>query len=151
LTRGRKKVLTSALEDYIKVIFDLTQAAPVARVKDIAESVGVSLPSVTNAMKRLKDLGYVNYEKYGLIYLSEEGKKRAITLIRVHQLLDAFFVDLVGMPANVSSNLSCRIEHFLDQRTEERSGRFITILKQIKTGEPEAYNDLERFLQEKPG
>jgi len=144
-------VLTSALEDYIKVIFDLTQAAPVARVKDIAESVGVSLPSVTNAMKRLKDLGYVNYEKYGLIYLSEEGKKRAITLIRVHQLLDAFFVDLVGMPANVSSNLSCRIEHFLDQRTEERSGRFITILKQIKTGEPEAYNDLERFLQEKPG
>ncbi len=151
MTRGRKKVLTSALEDYIKVIFDLTQAAPVARVKDIAESVGVSLPSVTNAMKRLKDLGYVNYEKYGLIYLSEEGKKRAITLIRVHQLLDAFFVDLVGMPANVSSNLSCRIEHFLDQRTEERSGRFITILNQIKTGEPEAYNDLERFLQEKPG
>ncbi|HNW46105.1 MAG TPA: metal-dependent transcriptional regulator [Thermotogota bacterium] len=151
MTRGRKKVLTSALEDYIKVIFDLTQAAPVARVKDIAESVGVSLPSVTNAMKRLKDLGYVNYEKYGLIYLSEEGKKRAITLIRVHQLLDAFFVDLVGMPANVSSNLSCRIEHFLDQRTEERSARFITILKKIKTGEPEAYNDLERFLQEKPG
>ena len=151
MTRGRKKVLTSALEDYIKVIFDLTQAAPVARVKDIAESVGVSLPSVTNAMKRLKDLGYVNYEKYGIIYLSEEGKKRAITLIRVHQLLDAFLVDLVGMPANVSSNLSCRIEHFLDQRTEERSARFITILKQIKTGEPEAYNDLERFLQEKPG
>ena len=144
-------MLTSALEDYIKVIFDLTQAAPVARVKDIAESVGVSLPSVTNAMKRLKDLGYVNYEKYGLIYLSEEGKKRAITLIRVHQLLDAFCVDLVGMPANVSSNLSCRIEHFLDQRTEERSARFITILKKIKTGEPEAYNDLERFLQEKPG
>ena len=151
MTRGRKKVLTSALEDYIKVIFDLTQAAPVARLKDIAESVGVSLPSVTNAMKRLKDLGYANYEKYGLIYLSEEGKKRANTMIRVHQLLDAFFVDLVGMPANVSSNLSCRIEHFLDQRTEERSARFITILKKIKTGEPEAYNDLERFLQEKPG
>ncbi|MBP6960223.1 MAG: metal-dependent transcriptional regulator [Thermotogaceae bacterium] len=151
MTRGRKKVLTNALEDYIKVIFDLTQAAPVARVKDIAESVGVSLPSVTNAMKRLKDLGYVNYEKYGLIYLTEEGKKRAITLLRVHQLLDTFFIDLLGMPEGVSDNLSCRIEHFLDQRTEERSEKFIAILKQIKTGAPEAYENLAKFLQEKPG
>jgi Mn-dependent DtxR family transcriptional regulator len=150
LGRGRKKVLTNALEDYIKVIFELTQAAPVARVKDIAESVGVSLPSVTNAMKRLKDLGYVNYEKYGLIFLTEEGKKRALTLFRIHRLLDTFFIDLLGMTNGVSDTLSCKIEHYLDTNSEERSEQFISILKRIKAGESGAFDELVEFLQNKP-
>jgi len=73
----KERKLTSSLEEYLKVIYEITQTEPVARVKTIAKHMGVSLPSVTNALKRLDVLGYVRYEKYGLIMLSEKGIERA--------------------------------------------------------------------------
>jgi DNA-binding Lrp family transcriptional regulator len=71
MPRGRKKTLTPALEDYLAVIQEILQKQPAARVSTIARKMGVSLPSVTNAMKRLAELGYVEYEKYGYITLTE--------------------------------------------------------------------------------
>lgn len=75
MPRGRKKTLTPALEDYLAVIQEILQKQPAARVSTIARKMGVSLPSVTNAMKRLAELEYVEYEKYGYITLTEKGKE----------------------------------------------------------------------------
>jgi len=147
MQRGRKKTLTPALEDYLKVIYNITKTEPVARVKDIASKLDVSLPSVTNAMKRLKELGFVNYEKYGLILLSEEGQMRAETLTRIHDILDVFFVELIGVPSSVSDQLSCRIEHFFDKDSENRTEEFINLLMDVKQNGKKACDNLVEFLQ----
>ncbi len=149
MARRKTKKLTPALEDYLKVIFEITQNEPVARVKDIAKFLNVSLPSVTNAMKRLKELGFVNYEKYGLILLSEKGLKRAQSLERVHSVLEKFFVELVGVPEEASDNLSCRMEHFFDEDSEERTEKLIDLLIAVKEKGEQACPKLVEFLQEK--
>ncbi|HPE68553.1 MAG TPA: metal-dependent transcriptional regulator [Thermotogota bacterium] len=149
--RGRKKSLTPALEDYLKVIYEITNTEPVARVKDIAARLNVSLPSVTNAMKRLKDLELVNYEKYGLIILSETGKERARTLARIHELLDVFFVELVGVPEKLSDQLSCRIEHYFDPQASQRTEEFIRLMMDVKHNRANSCQHLVDFLQQKGG
>ena len=131
------------------MIYEITQDEPVARVKDIAKVLDVSLPSVTNAMKRLRDLGFVNYEKYGLIVLSEKGMKRATSLERVHEVLEKFFVELVGVPLDVSDHLSCRMEHFFDEDSEERTEKLIDLLIAVKEQGEKACPKLVAFLQEK--
>ncbi len=149
MARRKTKELTPALEDYLKVIYEITLNEPVARVKDIAKFLSVSLPSVTNAMKRLKELGFVNYEKYGLILLSEKGLKRAQTLARVHSVLEKFFVELVGVPQEASDTLSCRMEHFFDEDSEERTESLIDLLIKVKENGEDACPELVKFLQAK--
>jgi Mn-dependent DtxR family transcriptional regulator len=147
--RRKTKELTPALEDYLKVIYEITLDEPVARVKDIANFLDVSLPSVTNAMKRLKELGFVNYEKYGLILLSDKGMRRAQSLERVHNVLEKFFVDLVGVPQEASNNLSCRMEHFFDEDSEQRTEKLIELLLDVKEKGEEACPELVKFLRNK--
>lgn len=145
----RKKTLTPALEDYLKSIYEITRTEPVARVKDIAKMLNVSLPSVTNALKRLKDLGFVNYEKYGLILLSEEGLKRAEGLEKIHCFLKTFFIELIGVPESDSSQISCKIEHYFEKGTEERVEKFINLLMNVKNQGESACKDFVTFIQER--
>lgn len=149
MTRGRKKSLTPALEEYLSVIYAITKVDPVARVKDIAARLDVSLPSVTNAMKRLKDLGLVKYEKYGLIMLSDKGMERSVSLEKTQKVLKTFFEDLVGVPEDISTRLSCNIEHFFNTETEKRTERFIEILLQVKEKGMDACADLIDFFEKK--
>jgi len=149
MTRGRKKSLTPALEEYLTVIYEITKIDPVARVKDIAARLDVSLPSVTNAMKRLKDLGLVKYEKYGLIMLSDSGMNRSESLEKTQRVLKTFFEELVGVPEDVSTKLSCNLEHFFSAETEKRTEDFIQILLKIKKDGMPACKDLVDFFAKK--
>jgi len=128
---GRRKSLTPALEDYLKAIQQITENQPVARVSTIARKIGVSLPSVTNAMKRLKDLGYIEYEKYGLIQLTEKGKERAEELEKIHSKILDFFTDIIGIPEHIAEKISCQIEHFIDSRIQEKFEKFVNILEEV--------------------
>jgi Mn-dependent DtxR family transcriptional regulator len=147
MKRGREKTMTPVLEDYLKAIFTITEEKPVARVKDIAEIIGVSLPSVTNALKRLKDLGYVEYEKYGLIMLSEKGYAKAQSLKKVNEFVQTFFSKLVGLDAKESASLSCRVEHFFEGETYDRIEQFINILLKVKAEGISACQELVDFLK----
>lgn len=149
LPGGRKRLVTNSLEDYLKALYDLSQMAPLARTKDIADTMNVSVPSVNAAMKRLKGFGFVDYEKYGLIFLTEEGAKRAVTLMRIQQLLETFFIDLLGMPKSISAKLSCKIEHYFDDEISSRSALFVDLLKKVKNEEEGALSGLVQFLQDR--
>ncbi|HEW91063.1 MAG TPA: metal-dependent transcriptional regulator [Thermotogaceae bacterium] len=142
---GRRKSLTPALEDYLKAIQKITEIQPVARVSIIAKKMGVSLPSVTNAMKRLRDLGYIEYEKYGLIQLTEKGKQRAKELEKIHSEILDFFSEIIGIPEHISEKISCQIEHFIDSRIQERFERFVNIIKKVPE---EGCDKLYKFLSE---
>jgi len=147
MEKSRKKGLTPALEDYLKSIFEITRTEPVARVKDIAKKLNVSLPSVTNALKRLKELGFINYEKYGLIMLSEQGLKRAESLEKIHCFLKTFFIEFIGVPELDSSQISCKLEHYFEKGTEERVEKFISLLMNVKKSGIDACGDFVDFLQ----
>ena len=76
--------LTQSLEDYLETIYELTQTEKVVRSSCVADRMGVRRPSVTSALKVLADKGYVVYQPYVPITLTESGVKEARKIIRRH-------------------------------------------------------------------
>jgi DtxR family Mn-dependent transcriptional regulator len=69
----RSLSLSENLEDYLETILSLEKTNKVARVKDIAEKMGVLRGSVTGALKSLVEKGFINYEPYSYITLTKKG------------------------------------------------------------------------------
>jgi len=85
--------LTGALEDYLETIYELVRDRKLARVKDIAKARGVKSGSVSPAMRRLSDLGYIKYVEREFIDLTPTGERAARRIYARHQLLKRFFTD----------------------------------------------------------
>ncbi len=143
--RGRKKVLTPALEDYLVVIYDIQNKQPAARISSIARRVGVSLPSVTNAVRRLADLGYVNYEKYGLIVLTPKGKRKAQNMKVLQRRIGNFFHYVIGVSEDIAEKLARHLSHFLNTKTRQRIRNFYKIIIDF---DPSRAEELCAFIEE---
>lgn len=115
--------LTSNMEDYLERIYLLIQDRRVARVKDIAESMGVKNPSVNNAVSELKKLGYVEQEPYGYVLLTKSGEEEAERIIKLHRLLHGFLMYL-GVSSEVAERDACNMEHYLSDETLRAVTRF---------------------------
>ena len=74
--------LSESLEDYLEAILFLENSNKVARVKDIAEKMGVLRGSVTGALKSLSKKGLINYEPYSYITLTKKGTTLARQVTR---------------------------------------------------------------------
>lgn len=85
-------VPSQSAEDYLERILELVQETGQARVVDIANSLNVRQASVTNMVKKLCELGYVDHEKYkrGLV-LTIKGQQVALEIQRRHETLSSFF------------------------------------------------------------
>lgn len=108
-TRGE----TRAVEDYLEQIYNLIEQKGYARVVDIAENLGLAQASVTNMIQRLDGEGYINYEKYRGLTLTDSGRKVGEAITRRHQLLtrllryfnlneDTIYEDVEGMEHHIS-------------------------------------------------
>lgn len=117
--------LTPSLEDYLKSIYILSLSKREVRVSDIASYMGVRLPSVSEALKKLKDKGLVIYDKYSSICLTNKGYEVARNLVKRHQLILYFFQNILGLPPDIASKEACIIEHFISDETVRRLGVFI--------------------------
>jgi Mn-dependent DtxR family transcriptional regulator len=70
------------------------------RIKDLSKKLNVRPSSVTNVIKKLKELNYVDYEKYGIITLKEDGMKMGYFLLKRHNTIETFFKNL-GIKTNL--------------------------------------------------
>src|SRR5438552_9445340 len=78
-------------EDYLERIHELIEEKGYARVVDIASSLRVKQASVTNMVQKLGDLGYLKYEKYRGLVLTEKGRAVARRIQKRHETLSRFF------------------------------------------------------------
>ncbi len=125
----KPKKLTRSQEDYLEAIWALICENRVARVRDIAHRLGVSMPSVTSALRTLAGRGLVNYDPYQVITLTEEGRKAAEEVDRRHHVLRDFLIDVLGLDAPRAEANACRMEHAIDRQALERIGRLTEALK----------------------
>jgi DtxR family transcriptional regulator, Mn-dependent transcriptional regulator len=115
--------ITPAIEDYLKVIYQLNQEEPqVGSVSGqrIAERLGVASPSVTNMVKRLRELGLVEYERYRGVQLSVEGERLALEVVRHHRLLERYLVEALGYRWDEVHDEAERLEHHISEALEAR-------------------------------
>lgn len=123
-TPDSRSELTTALEDYLETIFELIRDKPVARVRDIASARGVKAGSVTPAMRRLADLGYVEYGQREYIQLTPLGEREARRIYARHQLLTRFFAEVLALPEDEAQENACAMEHSLSDQAMDRLVRF---------------------------
>ena len=115
-------------EDYLEQILMLKEQKGSVRSIDIAVAMGFSKPSVSIAMKNLRENGYISVDADGFITLEEPGLEIARRIYDRHRKLTAFFVAL-GVDADVAAHDACKIEHDL---SEETYSKMIAFAEQYK-------------------
>lgn len=133
---------SQSVEDYLEALYVIGLEQKVVRVKDVAHSLGVSMPSVVAAVRTLSEKGLVEQEKYGHIELTAKGEEVAKEIYARHKMLFAFFSEILGLEAEVAEQDACRVEHHLSPQARER---FLKMVEFIRTCPEERF--LERFLR----
>ena len=116
------KIYESA-EDYLEKILMLTERNGDVRSIDIATEMGVTKPSVSIAMKNLRQAGYISMDGSGYITLEPPGLEIAPRIYSRHKTLTRFFVAL-GVAPDVAARDACKIEHDLSAETYEKMVAF---------------------------
>jgi len=125
---AKKEDRTDRMEDYLEVIYELVEQKGYATTVDISNYLNVSAPSVTKMMQKLDETGYLKYEKYRGIRLTDEGVRIAQNIRNRHGLLAEFF-KIIGVDEESANNDAEGIEHHLHPETIKRLEGFINILK----------------------
>lgn len=84
------KALTPSMEDYLEMLYRTCGEEGYARVNRLAERLNVRPSSTTKVIKKLKELGLVDYRKYGVIRLTEKGKALGSFLLKRHEVIEEF-------------------------------------------------------------
>ncbi len=122
--------LTASQEMYLKTIFLICEEHKVARVKDIAASLDVSMSSVNGGIKGLVARGLCEHNRYGYVDLSEEGRRIAEDVVERHRVLTIFLRDVLGVSEQVALDDACEMEHVVSHETVQRVIRFTRFLTQ---------------------
>ena len=108
-----------AAEDYLEAILSLRERNGMVRSIDIANELHFSKPSVSVAMKKLRESGYIEMDEDGLITLLPPGQEVAQRIYERHRLLTEFFVRL-GVGEEVAAADACKGEHDLSEETFQK-------------------------------
>ena len=106
-------------EDYLEAILVLEQKNGDVRSLDLAEHMGVSKPSISNAMKLLREGGFLTMDENKLIHLTELGREVAENIYERHVLLTKTLI-LIGVEPAVAEQDACRVEHDISRETFDR-------------------------------
>ena len=114
-------------EDYLEAILRLREQKGFVRSVDIAAMLGVTKPSVSFAMKRLRENGYIHMDEDNLITLTQTGTAIAQRVYDRHKTLVNFLVS-IGVSEETAREDACKIEHDISEET------FAALRRQLAEG-----------------
>ncbi len=120
----RKKTI----EDYVELVYIIQNKKEKVHTSDIASAFNINPASVTEIFQKLSDEGYINYEKYNGVTLTEKGKKIAMNTKKKHETLKNFLI-LLGVDEKIADEDACKIEHNIDQKTMGKLRKFVEFAK----------------------
>lgn len=115
-------------EDYLETILTLRQKTGGVRSIDIAGDMGFTKPSVSVAMKNLREKGLITMGADGYIELTEAGEERARCVYERHTLLAEALI-AIGVSEQTAREDACRIEHDISAETFEKIKAFLRCRK----------------------
>lgn len=127
-----EEVLSSSMEDYIEMIFRLSENSDRVRVNDVSQALNVQPPSTTKMIKRLAKDNYVFYEKYGCIKLTEKGRNIGSKLLRRHKIIFEF-LKRIGVKDNILEQTEI-IEHAVNDEVLNKIDQLTKFLKKNNFG-----------------
>ena len=103
-------------EDYLEVILTLSKKQTEIHAIDIVNELNYSKPSVSIALKKLKEKGYIEIDNQSHIHLTDEGLNIATGVYERHKLLTDILIH-IGVPKDIAEDDACKIEHDLSDTT----------------------------------
>lgn len=103
-------------ENYLETILILSQKLPVVRSVDIANELGFKKPSVSVAMKNLREKEYITVMEQGYIFLTDSGREIAEMIYERHEFLTNWLESL-GVDRKIAAEDACRIEHVISKES----------------------------------
>ena len=132
-----EEVLSSSMEDYIEMIYRLSEKSDEVRVSELSSALNVQPPSTTKMIKRLANENYAIYEKYGCIKLTEKGRNIGSKLLERHRIIFNF-LECIGVKENILEQTEI-IEHAVNDEVLNRLNELTKLLKSPE----EFYNNSE--------
>lgn len=120
-------LITASMEDYIEMIFRLSQVDNFTRVSDLSRALNVQPASITKMIKRLDELNLVTYERYGYVKLTPTGKEYGSYLLKRHNTIQKF-LEILGVKQTLLEETE-KIEHVLNKETLEKIINFIDVVQ----------------------
>jgi len=103
-------------EEYLETLYKLSMKDEDREVKtgEIAEDLSVSSPSVTEILPKLEEEGYVVYEPYHGVKLTEKGRREGRRIVRTHRVLEVFLDEFFEISDDKMHEKACELEHIFD-------------------------------------
>lgn len=117
-------VIHASAEDYLEMILVLTERLGLVRSIDIVNELGYSKPSISVAMKKLRENGYIEMDNEGYIRLLPPGMEIAQRIYRRHKLLKSFLLSL-GVDEAIAAEDACKIEHCISDEAFEKLAEYV--------------------------
>ena len=111
--------IRESAEDYLEAILRLSQKGGGVRSGDIATMLSVSKPSVSHAMKLLREDGYIAMDRYGTVTLLDKGAEIANRIYERHTVLTTMLESL-GVPSEIARADACKMEHDISDESFAR-------------------------------
>lgn len=98
-------------ENYLKAMYNLSLKTGEISVNDLSKALNIKMPTVTSMVKKLATKKLVHYQSYKPLILTEEGKRKALLIIRKHRLTEMFLVEKMGFGWEEVHEIAEQIEH----------------------------------------
>lgn len=146
--------LTSSLENYLKAIYEIVIKNKAARAKDVSKLLSIGASSVSEALKNLADKGYINYQPYGIVTLTDKGEKTALELNKRHVIICNFLENVLLVDKEIIDENANKIEYGVSEEVLEKFIRFLTFMQTCSCKEPKWIKSFKYYsangdLQEK--
>lgn len=111
---------SSTVENYLKSILHLQKEKGITAVGEVARDLSITPGTVTTMMRHLSAEGYVDYQPRRGLYLTEEGEKAALLVVRRHRLIELFLVQVMGLDWAEVHEEAEQLEHVVSDRIIDR-------------------------------
>lgn len=121
--------MKATYEDYMRTIYglyeDLEDKTQGVRLTDVAEKMNISKPSVSEMLRKLLELNYIKWEKYGKIFFTKKGKEFAMKVMHIHRVIEVFLVDVLKVKLDEVHEEAHRLEHAFSYSTIKKLDFFL--------------------------
>jgi Mn-dependent DtxR family transcriptional regulator len=135
--------LTASMEDYLEMIYRLSSNTGFTRIHELASALNVQPPSATKMVQKLSEVNLIDYERYGIIILTEEGKNKGAFLMHRHNVVSGF-LKILGISEEVLEQTE-KIEHTINDNTLSYLEDFISFIQK----NPEIISKFDSFRKER--
>lgn len=123
-------------ENYLKALCNLANETGEVSLSDLSNALGVSTPTANSMIKKLKSKGFLRYERYKPLVITEKGRKAAALIIRRHRLTEMYLVSKMGFGWEEVHEIAEQIEHLRSEKFFNRMDELLGFPSMDPHGSP---------------